>query len=178
MKDAILQLVYAKRDNHSKYFSLSVTSRKNCSLCEITETLPDLEKRETFEKNRKIQEFYVRKKTSNRLKKFEKNRSFVEILENDENIQQKLVSTPKAKVRTIYYSDHQSSNFIPKTLKTFMKVTEPAAFYPKPQDAVLRPGSGGQEKSKKDPKKSKVLPSIKRSKHNNCISIQTDDHAI
>ena len=188
MKDAALNLKALKTDKISKYFSLSVTSKNNCSLCEITETLPSIKKGENFERSRFIEDFYVRKKTLNKLKVMEKNRSLNDIVdfnECEENEKRDDIKSVEQKVRTIYYCDSQTTNFMPKTLKTFMRAPDPPPKSARPEILlnISIPSQINQQalntklpKPSKFPKKN--LPKLirKKSRHNNCISIQTDDH--
>lgn len=189
MKDTDFNLRSFRNDKVSKYFSLSVTSKNNCSLCEVTETLPCIKKGENLERSRFIEEFYVRKKTLNKLKVMEKNRSLNDIVDLNEVEESEkrddAIKSVDQKVRTVYYCDRQSSNFMPKTLKTFMRAPDPPPQTTKPEIFlnISIPSQINQQildkkvsKQYKIPKK--FLPKLirRKSRHNNCISIQTDDH--
>lgn len=171
-----------------KYFSLSVTAKLNYSLCEITENIMENSPKKDSDRSKFIDDFYTRKKVSNKLKKIDKNLSVEKIPDQQTNTLQ------ENRIRTIYYSEKKTSRFIPQTVKTFLKVPEVVKNINIPKVSSSKPvtprrsgedsqntteKSGNVEKKTSHKSDQKTLPAInkvrKSKKNNNCMSIQTDE---
>lgn len=161
-----------------KYFSLSVTSKLNYSLCEITENTIENTQKKEFDRSRLIEDFYTRKKTLNKIQKLAKNASVEKIPEEINS------SIQETEVRTIYYSEKKTSRCIPQAMKTFLKMPNKLEKVSIPNVSASKPVTPRQvqEDSQytKAKKRKKILPAITKvkimNKYNNCMSIQTEDY--
>lgn len=109
--------VYSKMPLKSTHFALAVTARKKFSVCEVQETLDCKENRHQniSEKINLIKDFYARKKTLNKIKLTQQNKSFETIKISED-------STPKfSENRKIYHSFVRVRNRKPQSFQSILR---------------------------------------------------------